>query len=396
MQEPYAHTMMPQASHDEVAREQFVATFKMHMEDNVYPADETVYRQRAEPEFARTNNRSPETRQEVRRLMEADPFFQMWSSVARNLQEMLWYNVGECVERQLPELIEKARTQTKNGRGSLTLDPGLEIPRYNASIDIHCMPGGYHSEITDKDDVFAGALYDRGAYYYVMGLLGGRGNEMTDAPESFLMERAGHNIVDYLRAEFPDLKVRRVLDMGCTIGSSTRPYAVAFPDAEIHAIDIAAPVLRYGHARAEALGYEIHFSQQNAESTNFPDGHFDLVVSSGMAHETSAKAIRNILAECHRLLRPGGVTIHSDPQFSRGLTPHDSFMHDWDTFHNAEPFWGTLHDTEVSDLMTGAGFPLASVREIWAQFDEEAGIVFEPANDHTSGLLRSTLFGAKK
>ena len=208
MQEPYAHTMMPQASHDEVAREQFVATFKMHMEDNVYPADETVYRQRAEPEFARTNNRSPETRQEVRRLMEADPFFQMWSSVARNLQEMLWYNVGECVERQLPELIEKARTQTKNGRGSLTLDPGLEIPRYNASIDIHCMPGGYHSEITDKDDVFAGALYDRGAYYYVMGLLGGRGNEMTDAPESFLMERAGHNIVDYLRAEFPDLKVR--------------------------------------------------------------------------------------------------------------------------------------------------------------------------------------------
>lgn len=396
MQEPYAHEMMPLANHDEVAREQFVVSFKMHMEDNVYPFDGAVYEQRAEPGFVRDNNRAPETRQEVRRLMEDDPFCQMWSSVARNLQEMLWYNVGECVERQLPGLIEKAKSTTTKTRGSLTLDPSVEIPRYNSAIDIHCMPGGYHSEVTDEDDVFAGALYDRGAYYYVLGLFGERGNKIVDAPDAFFLEGPGRNIIGYVQQEFPDLKVRRILDMGCTIGGSTRPYTEAFPDAEIHAIDIAAPVLRYGHARAEALGCGIHFSQQNAEHTNFPDGHFDLVVSHGVAHETSAKAIRNILKESHRLLRPGGVTMHSDPQFSRGLDLHDSFMHDWDTHHNAEPFWGTLHDTSVADLMTEAGFPAESVREMWARFDDKAGMVFEPVNDHSSQLLRSILFGAQK
>ena len=65
--------------------------------------------------------------------------------------------------------------------------------------------------------------------------------------------------------------------------------------SSVHAIDVAAPVLRYAFARAESLEKPIHFSQQNAESTNFSDGYFDLVVSHLMMHETSSKAIRNIL-----------------------------------------------------------------------------------------------------
>ena len=31
-------------------------------------------------------------------------------------------------------------------------------------------------------------------------------------------------------------------------------------------------MLRYGHARAESMGVPIHFSQQDAEHTNFEDG----------------------------------------------------------------------------------------------------------------------------
>src|SRR5205807_7337786 len=86
---------------------------------------------------------------------------------------------------------------------------------------------------------------------------------------------------------------------------STLPYVDAYPEAEVHAIDVAAPMLRYAHARAEALGRRVHFSQQNAESTNFRDESFDLIVSHILLHETSAKAVRNIVRECHRLLRKG-------------------------------------------------------------------------------------------
>ena len=68
--------------------------------------------------------------------------------------------------------------------------------------------------------------------------------------------------------DHPDVK-RRILDMGAAIGNSTLVYCDAFPDAEIHAIDIGAPLLRYGYARATALGRSVHFSQQNAERTDF-------------------------------------------------------------------------------------------------------------------------------
>ncbi|MCL6753034.1 methyltransferase domain-containing protein [Nostoc sp. CCCryo 231-06] len=61
-----------------------------------------------------------------------------------------------------------------------------------------------------------------------------------------------------------------------SIGNSTLPYVDGFPDAEVHAIDVGAPMLRYAHARAESLGKRVHFSQQNAEQTNFPDESFDL------------------------------------------------------------------------------------------------------------------------
>ena len=54
------------------------------------------------------------------------------------------------------------------------------------------------------------------------------------------------------------------------------------------------------------MGAAIHFSQQNAEKTDFADGSFDLIVSHIFLHETSRTAVDNILAECRRLLKPGG------------------------------------------------------------------------------------------
>ena len=67
---------------------------------------------------------------------------------------------------------------------------------------------------------------------------------------------------------------------------------LSYPNAEVHAIDIGAPLLRYAHARAEALGKKVHFSQQNAEHTHFPDGSFDLIVSHIFPHEIPPFAIR--------------------------------------------------------------------------------------------------------
>lgn len=393
MFEPYPHRMMPRASHDELARQNAVAAFKIHAEEEVYPRSKAVYERQARPAFEKANRRVPQDRHEVRKLLLEDDFCQMWSAVARTLQEMMWDNVGESIERQLPALIDRAKVARP--KGSLRLDPALKVPRYNAAIDIHCMPGGYGGEIT-ADDVYAGALVDRGGYYYVLPFMGRRADTYKDSAKTLYGGAAGNNIIRFLKQEFPDLKPRRILDMGCGIGRATLPYVDAFPDAEVHAVDVAAPQVRYGHARAEALGRRIHFSQQSAEATDFADESFDLVVSHGLFHETSGKAIRNIVREIHRLLKPGGVTMHSDPQLGRGLDPHDAFLHDWDTYYNNEPFWGPLHDIGAERLFVEAGFPKDSVREAWATVDASGSPAIVMTNDTDSALNRSSLFGARK
>jgi ubiquinone/menaquinone biosynthesis C-methylase UbiE len=166
----------------------------------------------------------------------------------------------------------------------------------------------------------------------------------------------GASQVAWIKRQFPNFRPSRILDMGCTVGHSTIPYAEAYPDAEIYGIDIGAPVLRYAHARAESLGFKVHFSQQNAEQTSFPDSYFDLIVSHIMVHETSNTAIRKIMAESHRLLSDNGIVLHGETPPYKDLAPFDAFMLDWDTLNNNEPYWGASHELDFRELAADAGF----------------------------------------
>ena len=144
--------------------------------------------------------RAPRDHHEVRKLMEGEPSTKMWSAMARTIQEMLWDGVGESVERQLPDLI--ARSHIAKPLGTLTLDPALQVPRYNGEIDIHCMPGGYHTDLT-ANDVYSGAIYDRGAYYYVAGLLGSSAhaiNYRPDNPFGLFLEYQGRATIAFIKS----------------------------------------------------------------------------------------------------------------------------------------------------------------------------------------------------
>lgn len=96
---------------------------------------------------------------EVRTAMMRDSFTQMWSALKRDVQEQMFYAVAEGIERQLPALVEKAKgvRERPNKLGSLSLDSSVQVPRYNSEVDIHCKPGGYHTEVVE-DDVLAGAV----------------------------------------------------------------------------------------------------------------------------------------------------------------------------------------------------------------------------------------------
>ena len=341
------HDLLPTATHDELARQNFVQSLKVHLATKVSPGNKTIYEHRAAPRFAREHQRPPQDRHEVRSVMKDEPYYQMWSTLLRTSQEMMWDSVNVSVERQFPQLRERAATNGKT-LGSLSLNPDLPIPAYHTAVDIHCQPGGYHTEL-EQGDVAAGATYDRAVYIYAMSRLGSLNDEM------------GQSVVLHLKEQHADFRPRRILDMGCTVGHSTLPYVDTYPKAEIFAIDVGAPVLRYGHARAEALGKRVHFSQQNAEQTNFEDGSFDLIVSHILLHETSSQAIRNIMKECHRLLKPGGMMLHQEVPQYEGMPPYEAFILDWDTYNNNEPFWGTVHSMDLQKLAEESGFAAQSV-----------------------------------
>ncbi len=343
------HDMFPDANHDEQSRQHFIRSIKVHIAGKVMPGNDVLYRDKVVPSFQKKLGRAPQSRREVREALAQEPYNQMWSAMLRTSQEMMYDTVRPSIERQLPDLVQRAKKKYTGKLGSVTLDAKVEIPAYHTAVDIHCKPGAYHTEMVDDNDILAGAEFDRTLHLYFMGQAGPNNDDM------------GASSGAWLKKTFPDFKPKRILDMGCTIGHSTLPFADHYPDAELHAIDVAAPCLRYGHHRAEALGKAAHFSQQNAEKTNFPDNHFDLVVSHILLHETSTKASRAIFKECHRILKPGGIMLHLDGIGRKD--PYEKYFAEWNAHYNAEPYLGTIQDEDFKDISVKAGFSAAKYNE---------------------------------
>ncbi len=334
------HSMFPEATAEEQAQQNFVKSLRVFASRNFHAGNKELLRTKILPEQRERTGSTAMGRRDVRLALSGEPHNQWWSAMMRTTQEMLYDTVGPSIERQLPELCEKAKAM-RGKAGSLRLNPDIKVPRYAAAVDYHCKPGNYHTERM-ADDVFAGAEFDRTFRLYSMGGLGPN------------LDDGGHTLIAWMKAHFPDFKPTRILDMGCTVGHSTGAYCMHFPQAEVHAIDVAAPCLRYGHARAVAMDYPIHFSQQVAEHTDFDDQSFDLIVSHALMHETTHKAIREIYAECYRLLEPGGLMIHLD-----GITPTDlyeKYYSEWMAHYNNEPYLGTVQDEDFEEICTQAGF----------------------------------------
>ena len=125
-------------------------------------------------------------------------------------------------------------------------------------------------------------------------------------------------------------------------------------------VGVSAPCLRYGHARAVAMGEAVHFSQQNAAELQFPDNSFDLVVSHALLHETSRTANRRIVKEAHRVLRPRDVMAQLDA-ISKD-SHYDRFFSEWMAHFNNEPYLGSLQDEDFAALCQQAGFTASQCR----------------------------------
>lgn len=359
--------VLPDATSEELARQEFVKSLKQFIQQGILPGLAPVYRSRATKRFERDHGRAPENRHDIRKAMVPDPYFQNYAAVNRIAQELLWDSVIDSVDRDGQRLVQETEAASRVNRGELRLPADFEVPKYVSSLDIHCMPGGYAGR-DGKNDPRLGAVYDRGVFLYSMGYGGPHNDDM------------GRSVCDYIKARLGGFSPKRILDMGCTVGHSTLPYKELFPDAEVWGIDVGGAQIRYAHARAGAMALDVNFGQMNAERTEFPDGHFDLVVSHILLHETSGKAMPRVFQECHRLLAPGGYMIHADlPPFDL-MDPFTQFILDNETYYNNEPFWGAMRELDQVKLARDAGFPAETIR-----FDTAPMAVLKFAESQAAG-----------
>ena len=77
---------------------------------------------------------------------------------------------GQTKEKLSSPKTQKSIESSLKDHFEVWLNNNMEIPRY-INVDIHLKPGGYFAELC-KDDIFAGAEYERTTYLNVNGLFG--------------------------------------------------------------------------------------------------------------------------------------------------------------------------------------------------------------------------------
>jgi len=344
------HGVFPETSHDEVARLNFLAHMNRHLSTRVMPAVKTVWERRAGPAFEAREGRAPKDRHDVRKALLTDPYYQAWSALRRATMEQRQQAGRWIALRQAEALAARVEALTASG-DRLELDPALPIPRYISAVDHHCMPGSYHTEVF-PGDVSGAANYDCGIFATTGGALG----RFSDG--------GGHAVVRWVGRNMPDFRPRRILDIGANLGQNVLPIAEAFPDAEVIALDVGGPMLRYGAARARSIGVDnVRFVQgDGSDLSRWADGHFDWVQTTMTLHELSLSSMKAIFAETYRVLAPGGIVLHVEqPQYAADMPLFEQAMRDWDAFYNNEPFWSTMHELDIDGFMIEAGFARSSL-----------------------------------
>jgi SAM-dependent methyltransferase len=97
----------------------------------------------------------------------------------------------------------------------------------------------------------------------------------------------------------------RLLDLACGTGIVTRRLASARPGLRVTGAD-----LTYGMARMAAARLPGAIVLADSRRLPFADGTFDAVTSVWLLHLLDdAQDVRGVVAECARVLRPGGVYV---------------------------------------------------------------------------------------
>ena len=346
-------------SFEENSRQSYVAALKGFVNGPMEQQLASLYDKKLEPEFKSEKGRAPLDYTEAAPLFEKTDLYQLWSSMVYTSQDLLWETVGHSVDRLRPDFEALAQGITLDATlGSLELNPELSIPDPISTTEIHRQPGGYFYEANPNDltsplQYFASIELYRKAKGMSTGAKTGEAGMMRFMAEA-------------LKEKYPDIKPKRILDLGCAVGTETTGLKELFPDAEIYGVDLSAPFLRFAHLWAEKNQVPIHFKQADARETGYPDGHFDLIVSHILFHETWDDILPQIMTEARRILAPKGVFFNADVPYQPARMPMPKQVTNaWQVTNNGEPFWTRFVNSDVSESLRASGFDVDKIFEFY-------------------------------
>ena len=99
----------------------------------------------------------------------------------------------------------------------------------------------------------------------------------------------------------------RVLDIGCGTGTlaiaAKRHIGTA---GNVCGVDASPEMIARARKKAARAGVEVEFREGIVEALPFPDGDFDVVLSTVMLHHLGPELRRQCAGEVRRVLKPGG------------------------------------------------------------------------------------------
>jgi ubiquinone/menaquinone biosynthesis C-methylase UbiE len=187
------------------------------------------------------------------------------------------------------------------------------------------------------------------------------GNAMTTMLEliwgvGFMAPGGEGNIANLV--EGLEIRDRRILDIGCGIGGPAFVLAGKY-GAYAVGTDIEPQLIEQARLRADKLGLgsNCEFVLVEPGPMTFPDGSFDLVLSTGVIMQIEKK--REIFEEVLRVLKPGGTLTCYDWMKPEGEYSED--MHYWFKMERLTYDMKTFPEYEV--MLQDAGFTDIELRD---------------------------------
>jgi len=281
----------------------------------------------------------PKLQQRLNNLLEVD-----WQDAERGVYptSVLFDNPWEeffryypVVWLDLPQIWERAN-QKKYQQFSSNVD--IEgYPSYYVQ-NFHHQTDGYLSELSAN-------LYD----LQVELLFGGSADPMRRRILAPLKE--GLKV-------FSDVPPRqiRILDVACGTGRTLKLIRAALSQASLFGTDLSPTYLRKANELLSQLPGELpQLLQANAEELPYLDNYFHAVTSVFLFHELPAAARQQVIEQCYRVTKPGGIFIICDSIQMNDSPEMEPLMENFhETFH--EPYYKHYTTDDLVERLEKAGF----------------------------------------